>query len=404
MPQTRDVAVIGGGAAGLAAAIGAARRGASVVVAERLPKPGKKILVTGGGRCNLSHERFDAADFASTDPALVGSVFARAGPADILRFFHELGLETVSDGGRVFPSTGQAASVLKVLLLEIDRLGVAMEFDFEAAAVDGRSGGFILSARDGRAIEARRIVLAGGGRTYPALGSNGSGHELARKMGHRIIPPVPSAVPLVVKDRLCHALQGQRIRARATALVGGNIVGEADGELLFTAYGLSGTAVLDVSQGLSIALNRDGRPDAVLAADLVPFMTAERLAGEIRRRIRAGWAESDRLAGILPEKFAVLAHSIPAPQGRLDAAAALASALKDKRFAVQGTRGWNEAEFTAGGIDAREVDPGTLESKPCRGLHLAGEILDVQGPRGGYNLAWAWASGLQAGEAAGSRR
>jgi predicted Rossmann fold flavoprotein len=404
MPQTRDVAVIGGGAAGLAAAIGAARRGASVVVAERLPKPGKKILVTGGGRCNLSNERFAAADFTSTDPALVASVFARIGPADILGFFHELGLETVSDGGRIYPSTGQAASVLKVLLLEIARLGVAVELDFEAAAVDGRPGGFVLSSRDGRTIEARRIVLAGGGRSYPALGSNGSGHELARKMGHRIVHPVPSGVPLLVKDRLCHALQGQRIRARASALVGEKIVREADGEILFTAYGLSGTAVLDVSENLSIALNRDGRPDTVLAADLVPFMTSERLAGEIGRRIQAGWAESDWLSGILPEKFAVLARSFPAPANRPDTAAALASALKDKRFAVQGTRGWNEAEFTAGGVDAREIERETLESKLCRGLHLAGEILDVQGPRGGYNLAWAWASGLAAGEAAGTRR
>ncbi len=404
MSQPRDVAVIGGGAAGLAAAIGAARQGASVTVAERLPKPGKKILVTGGGRCNLTHEHFDAMDFTSTDSALVASVFARIGPSDILRFFHELGLETITDGDRVYPAAGQAASVLKVLLLEIGRLGVALELDFEAAAVESRPGGFIISARDGRTIEARRTVLAGGGRSYPALGSNGSGHDLAKKCGHSIVPPVPSAVPLLVKDRLCHALQGQRIRAHAAALVGGDIVREADGELLFTAYGLSGTAVLDVSESLSIALNRDGRSDAVLSTDLVPFMTGERLAGEIGRRMRAGWAESDWLSGILPEKFAVLARSFPVSADRHDAAAALASALKDKRFAVHGTRGWNEAELTAGGVDAREIESGTLESKLCRGLHLAGEILDVQGPRGGYNLAWAWASGLAAGEAAGTRR
>ena len=400
MPRTRDVAVIGGGAAGLAAAIRASRLGASVVVAERLPKPGKKILVTGGGRCNLSHERFAAADFTSTDPALVASVIARIGPAEILRFFHELGLETVSDGGRVYPAAGQAASVLKVLLLEIGRLGVALEVDFEAAAVECLPGGFVLSARDGRTIEARRIVLAGGGRSYPALGSNGSGHELARKIGHRIIPPVPSAVPLLVKDHLCHVLQGQRIRARTSALLGGRIVQEAQGELLFTAYGLSGTAALDVSENLSIALHRDGRSDAALSADLVPFMTGERLAGEIRRRIQAGWAESDLLSGILPEKFAILTHGLPGSADRPDAAAALAAGLKDKRFDVHGTRGWNEAEFTSGGVDAREIEPVTLESKLCRGLHLAGEILDVQGPRGGYNLAWAWASGLVAGEEA----
>jgi hypothetical protein len=397
MPRIRDVVVIGAGAAGLAAAIGAARKGASVVAAERLPKPGKKILVTGGGRCNLSHEKIAAADFTSTDPALVASVLSRVGPDDILKFFHELGLSTVSDGGRVYPAAGQAASVLKVLLMEAERRGVAQELEFEATAVDSRTGGFTVTSRDGRTIEARRVVLAGGGRSYPALGANGSGYELARKWGHRIILPVPSAVPLLAKDPLCHFLQGQRIRARAAALLGGKTVREADGDLLFTAYGLSGTAVLDVSECLSIALHRDGRSDAALSADLVPFMTVDQLAAEIRRRLQAGWAESDLLSGILPEKFAVLARARPGAEGRPDTAAALAAVLKNKRFAVHGTRGWNEAEFTSGGVDAREVEPGTLESKRCRGLHLAGEVLDVQGPRGGYNLAWAWASGLIAG-------
>ena len=129
-------------------------------------------------------------------------------------------------------------------------------------------------------------------------------------------------------------------------------------------------------------------------------MTADQLAAEFRRRIKAGWAESDRLSGILPEKFAVLSRASPGTAGRSDPAAALAAVLKDKRFAVHGTRGWNEAEFTSGGVDAREIEPKTLESKRCRGLHLAGEVLDVQGPRGGFNLAWAWASGLVAGEEA----
>jgi predicted Rossmann fold flavoprotein len=400
MPPIRDVAVIGAGASGLAAAVAAARNGASVVVADRLPKPGKKILVTGGGRCNLSHERIEASDFTSSDPALVASVLARIGPDAILNFFHGLGLLTVADGGRVYPAAGQAASVLKVLLLEAARLGIVLELEFEAAAVDVRPGGFIVSSRDGRTIGARRVVMTGGGRSYPALGSNGSAHDLARKCGHRIVLPVPSAVPLLVKDPLCHVLQGQRIRARAAAMVGGKTVREADGELLFTAYGLSGTAVLDVSECLSIALHRDGRSDTVLSADLVPFLTAEQLAAEIGRRIKAGWAESDRLSGILPEKFALLARALPGSTNRPASAAALAASLKDKRFAVHGTRGWNEAEFTSGGIDAREVERETLASKRCRGLHLAGEVLDVQGPRGGYNLAWAWASGLVAGEAA----
>jgi predicted Rossmann fold flavoprotein len=405
MPHVFDVVVVGSGAAGLMAAISAARRGASVVLAERLAKPGKKILVTGGGRCNLTNENLDASVFTTNSPPLVEAVFRRFRPADILDLFHGLGLETASEGGRVFPITGQAASVLKVLTLEIRRLGVSMILEFEAAAIEGCDGAFIVSARDGRKIEARKIILAGGGKSYPALGSNGSGYDLAAACGHRIILPVPSAVPVLAKDRLCHALQGQRVRTRIAARIGGKMIQEADGDLLFTAYGLSGTAVLDVSECLSIALNRDCRKDVALSADLVPFLTRERLAGEIGRRRRSGWAEADWLSGILPEKFSTVltAFRSTAKPGGEGPEQTLASALKDKRFPIQGTRGWNEAEFTAGGVDAREIDSGTLESKRRRGLFLAGEILDVQGPRGGYNLAWAWASGMMAGEAAAGR-
>jgi predicted Rossmann fold flavoprotein len=403
MPRIHDVAVIGAGAAGLAAAIGAARRGATVVLLERLAKPGKKILATGGGRCNLSHEKIAALDFTSTDPALVAAVLARCGATAILDFFHGLGLSTVLDGERIYPASGQAASVLKVLLLETARLDVAQELEFETVSVDRRADGFALASRDGRSIEARRVVLAAGGRTYPALGSNGSGYELAGGLGHRLVPPVPSAVPLLVKDPLCQALQGQRVRARAAAVIGGKVVQEADGELLFATYGLSGTAVLDVSESLSIALNREGRKDIGLSADLVPFLTRAQLARELGRRLKAGWAEADLLAGILPEKFSVLALPRQGAHGRPDAAEVLAASLKDRRFAVLGTRGWNEAEFTSGGVDAREIESGTLESKRCRGLYLAGEVVDVQGPRGGYNLAWAWASGLIAGEEAARR-
>jgi predicted Rossmann fold flavoprotein len=209
-------------------------------------------------------------------------------------------------------------------------------------------------------------------------------------------------VPLLVKDRMCHALQGQKLRARARAVVGGKDLGSAEGEILFTQYGLSGTAVIDVSEPLSAAINRDGRKDAILVVDFVPFLTESALTAEITRRLRGNWAVPDLVSGILPEKFGtVLSGLVSVRAGRPeDFARALASALKGKTFTVLGTRGWNEAEFTAGGVDAREIDPATLESARSKGVHFAGEILDVQGRRGGFNLAWAWASGYLAGEAA----
>jgi len=399
------VAILGGGAAGLAAAVAAARAGAAVVIVDRMPRLGKKILATGGGRCNLSHEDLSPAAFSSTNPALVASVLGRVGQEDIRSFFRGLGLLMVSEEGRIFPATSQAATVVKVLELEVGRLGTRVELGFEARVVERTGRTMALIAEDGRRVCAAAVVLATGGKSYPALGSAGGGYELARKMGHRIIPPVPSAVPLLVKDPLCHALQGLKIKARAAALIDGAKAAESGGELLFTAYGLSGTAVLDASEPISIALNRERKKDVVLEVDLVPFLSAEELAGELARRLKAGWPAESLASGILPEKFGPFLKSLipPPAAGPAAAAAFLAATLKRRRFAVHGTRGWNEAEFTAGGVDAGEVDLQTLASLRSPGLFLAGEILDVQGPRGGYNLAWAWASGLVAGRSAAGR-
>lgn len=403
-----DVAVVGGGASGLTAAIAAARAGASVVMAERMPRPGKKILITGGGRCNLSNTNLSPAVFTATDPGLVRAVFEKIDGESLVRFFRGLGLATYNESGRIFPLTNQAASVLKVLELEIAGLGIKVELGCEITALRPEPTGFGLEAGDGRRFKSHTVVLTGGGRAYPALGSNGSAYGLAQKIGHTVVPPVPSAVPLLVKDKLCHFLQGQKIRGRAAAMVEGMETAAAEGDILFTAYGLSGTAILDVSEPLSIALNRGEIQKTELLADFVPFLSLDELTSEFQKRLAGGWAETDLAAGILPEKFGPLLPALvpsppPSSASRADGrarAASLAAALKSHRFTVLGTRGWNEAEFTAGGVDAGEVDRTTLESKKQRGVFLAGELLDVQGPRGGFNLAWAWASGLIAGEAA----
>jgi predicted Rossmann fold flavoprotein len=394
-----DVAVVGGGAAGLAAAISAARKGVSTVICDRMSRLGKKILVTGGGRCNLTNENLAPGYYTATDKSPVESVFGRIGNDDIQHFFRGLGLEVYSEGGRVFPVTNQASSVLHVLEMEIRRLGIAVELGFETSAVEPSAFGFRIEAGPTRKIEANSVILAGGGMAYPALGSDGSGHRLAQKLGHHIIPPVPSAVPLLVNDKMCHVLQGQKMMTRAAAMIDGKPAGTAGGDVLFTQYGLSGTVVLDVSESLSIALHRDKNRNVAIVLDLVPFMTQEALAAEFERRMKAGWVDGELGAGILPYKFAALIPEI-LPTGHQDQskkAHALAVALKEKRFTVHGTRGWNEAEFTSGGVDAGEVDPRTLESRLCKGIFFAGEILDVQGKRGGFNLAWAWASGLVAG-------
>ena len=295
--------------------------------------------------------------------------------------------------------TNQAASVLKVLELEAGRAGVAVETGFEARALGDRAGRLTVRAADGREVGARAVLLAGGGRSYPALGSDGSGHKLAAAIGHRIVTPVPSAVPLLVRDRLCHLLQGQRLKVHIESRIGGRRGQTAEGELLFTQYGLSGTAVLDVSESLSVAMNREGRQDVSIVVDFAPFMSEAELAAEFLRRLAAGWAPKDFASGFLPEKFAMSCRSFSARRvtsregNAAEAARRLAATLKAKEFRVHGTRGWNEAEFTSGGVDAREVSRGTLRSKLRSGVYFAGEILDVQAGRGGFNLA---GPGLQA--------
>lgn len=401
MAKRFEAAVVGGGAAGLTAAIAAARRGRTVVVLERMPKPGKKILITGGGRCNLANEALDPSSYTGTSGDLIAAVLGRFGSLPILLFFKSLGLETFTESdGRIFPATNQAASVLKVLERELAERRVAVELNFDVARIDFQGEGFVIESGDGRKMESRKVVLAGGGRSYPALGSNGSVYRLAEAFGHHLVPPAPSAVPLLIKDRLCHLLQGQKIRARASALVDGIVCGTAEGDALFTSYGLSGTAILDVSDSLSLAFQRGTGGLTEIVLDLVPFLSPAALAAEFAARLRSTWAVDDLVSGILPEKFRVMTGDIlpGRPQDPEAGAAVLAFALKNKRFAVQGTRGWNEAEFTTGGIDAREVEPATLQSRFRKGLYLAGEMLDVQGKRGGYNLAWAWASGHVAGE------
>jgi predicted Rossmann fold flavoprotein len=294
--------------------------------------------------------------------------------------------------------TDQSASVLKVLEAELARLSIPVETGFDVSAISGarEENGFRVSARSGKAVTARSVILACGGKTYPAFGSDGSAYKLAERFGHTIVEPVPVAVPLTIKDSLCHLLQGQKIKAAARSVVGGKEKERAEGDLLFTKYGLSGTVILDVSESVSIAINRNGEKDVAVIIDMVPFMAEAELADELSKRAARKIPPEGMVTGILPNKFGAALRDL----FRTKAPAEAAKALKNRGFKVLGTRGWNEADFTAGGVDVDEVDPATMESRLKKGLYFTGEILDVNGKRGGYNLAWAWASGLLAGESA----
>jgi len=391
--------VIGAGAAGITAAISAKRRGDPVIVCDRMPQSGKKILASGNGRCNLLNDDLSESNYNMSARVLARSIFSKFGKADIFDFFKKLGLEMYSDNGRIFPVTNQSSSVLKVLELELKRLSIPVEFNFDVIDISGSKDSFILKSKSGRTMQSSKVVIATGGRSYPALGSDGSMLKLVERFGHNIIDTVPSAVPILTKNKLCHLLQGQKIFARASSVIDQKTASEASGDILFTKYGLSGTAILDISRELSVALNRSNKKDVAVLVDMVPFMDANALKTGLARRMESGISGEDILTGILPNKFGrVLKDAIYGMN-----AAEIADMLKSMLFKVTGTRGWNEAEFTSGGIDTLEVVTDTLESKIKKGVYFAGEILDVDGRRGGYNLAWAWASGYVAGLAGQSQ-
>ena len=391
--QKKSVLIIGAGASGIVAAISASRSGAEVSIVERMPQMGKKVLICGGGKCNLLNERLDESFYNDAGRALVKSVFARFDKADIKNFFRGLGLVTYGEENRVFPVTDQASSVWQILSLELKRLHVEPKYNFDVETIEKTPDGFTVRAKGAKSIVCSRLILAAGGKSYPSLGADGSGFSLAAALGHSIVVPVPAAVPLVIKDAFCHTLQGQRVRAHVKAVINSRIAREETGDLLFTRYGLSGTAVLDVSREISIALHRSGSAQASLVVDMVPFLDQDALKSELIGRFKKFDNAQDALAGILPDKICRAYKSLV----RKDAIDDAVLQLKEKKFIVSGTRGWNEAEFTAGGVSTVEIDHVTLESKRMPQLYLCGEVVDVDGTRGGYNLAWAWASGFVAG-------
>ena len=390
------VVVVGGGASGIAAAISARRRNASVLICEKMPGLGKKILASGNGRCNLSNDNLESSFYNPASQAIVSSVFDRFDKDAIRDFFRSIGLRMYSEEGRIFPVTNQSASVLKTLEMELARLSVDVKtgFDVSTISIANTGEGFVVSSRSSGTVMAGSVIVACGGKSYPAFGSDGNGYRFAERLGHSIVEPVPVAVPLTIKDALCHILQGQRITVTARSVISGRESRKASGELLFTKYGLSGTAILDISESVSIAVNRDGAKDVDVIVDMVPFIEEAELADELARRVSRKIPPDEMIVGMLPNKFAMALKDLFRTKGPSGAA----KAIKNRPFKVLGTRGWNEAEFTAGGIDSSQIDPKTMESKFRKGIYFTGEILDVNGRRGGYNLAWAWASGFVAGE------
>lgn len=412
MEDRRALVIVGAGAAGLMAAIaygrarGASAAGGGALVLEGAPRVGAKILVSGGGRCNVTHRAMDPEDLWGASPKAIGKVLKRFGPDRTVAFFAELGVGLKEEEtGKLFPVSDSARTVLGALLRAARDAGAEIRPGCRVERLLAVPGGYRLEGPFG-AVEATRVLLATGGKSLPKSGSDGGGYGLATGLGHTLTPRIlPALVPLALPPGDAFAaLAGITVPVRLTVRAGsGKRLFARDGALLFTHKGLSGPAVLDVSRHLSHARLDD--PGTVLGADFLPDEPAEALD---RRLAEAGARTLGRLGS--PPLPARLAEALVARAGldparpahtlRREERRALAAVLKDCPLPVIGDLGFGPAEVTAGGVPLSEVHLDRMESRPSPGLYLAGELLDVDGPIGGYNFQWAWASGYVAGTGA----
>lgn len=384
-----DVAVLGGGAAGLCAAIAAAGAGAGTTVFEAADRVGAKILATGNGRCNLTNTELSASDY--NHPSFVEPVLNRWGPQELLAWFGEQGLLTAQEReGRVYPLSNSANSVLDVLRSSCRRAGAGIQTSARAERIAplGQGRGFEVAFQGGERIQARHVVVA----------ACADGARLLGACGHGSVPPQPVLGALATQTGPIRGLSGVRVRCRLTLLAaeGGGELFSQEGELLFRDYGISGIVTFNAS--------RFAQPGCTAVIDLLPARSEGELAAVLDRR--AVWAASyeELMQGVFHSQVnrAVMraAGCKPSMPPCEQGLRALAAAAKGLRLRVEGPGDPKHAQVTRGGAELAGFDPATLESLLQPGLYACGECLDVDGPCGGYNLHWAWASGLVAGAAA----
>lgn len=398
----KTVVIIGGGASGLMAALFAAKDPHNrVLLLERQQRLGRKLLATGNGRCNLSNTRADAAHYHGEDADFVRSALAAFSPADTLSFFEELGLLSVEEyGGRVYPLSNSANSVLDVLRLALERAHVEVHTACRVVRVRAERGGFAIECENERFF-ADALIVACGGAAGGKLGGVKDGYELLQSLGHSRTKLYGALVPLVTAPDYPRALKGVRADAAVTLRRGDTVLACSEGEVQFTETGVSGPAVFDVSRmasasggGTEIAFDFfRGRGDAELLAMLgarraqLPQLEAgELLCGMLHNRL-----------GRMCVKYAGLSGAAPLGDLSESELARVLSACRDFSLEVRGTAGFDSAQVTAGGISTKQFDPATLQSRLVPGLYACGEVLDIDGDCGGYNLQWAWSSGALAG-------
>ena len=401
--KEHDVVIIGAGPAGVMAAITPARNGRRVVLVEKNARIGRKLLSTGNGRCNLTNTDATVDRYHGATPAFVEAVISQFDQHATMDFFRNLGLVLKEeDGGRVFPRTNQASSVVEILQQALARAGVDVLLGSPVEGIE-RSAQWKVSLADGKQLEADDLIVATGGRAAHHLGSTGDGLGWARRLGHSITPTYAALVPIECVETWPDELKGVKVDARVWATSGGSVLSESAGDLLFTNYGVSGPAVM-AQAGIIAPIVRES--EVLLHVDLVPEMTEAALDRIIARIFEncGRLAAKDSLVGLLPSsmipvilRLAGLGELVRAGSVSEPERSGLVRVLKDMTLTVSKLRPLKEAQVTVGGVNTEEIDAPSLRSKLLDRLYFAGEIIDVDGDSGGFNLQWAWSSGHVAG-------
>jgi len=401
-----DVIIAGAGAAGLVAAIAAARKGKSVLIIEKNTKAGKKILATGNGKCNFTNLHQTPECYRSEDSKFAMKVLSNFDLNKTLNFFENLGIFPKERNGYVYPFSEQASSVVSVLLMECERLKVEISYNEKVKSVI-RPDFTVVTVRPDNTeaiYYGKKLIIATGGCASPNLGSDGSGYQLAKSFGHSIVKPLPALVSLKSPDKFCKTVSGVRTQAKVTAYASSKPLSQEEGEIIFTDYGISGIPVMQLSRFVSKAL--DKKEEVFLILDFFKEYTNDELKKLLT--VRCSQNPNKTLEEMLIGLFNNKLNYILIKEAKLDPGLKckrlskadinkLAGQIKNFKIRISDTNSFDFAQVTAGGVSTSEINPDTLESKKKKNLYFAGEIVDVDGTCGGYNLQWAWSSGYIAG-------
>ena len=404
-----EAVVIGGGAAGFMAAVTAKGNGLDVIIMERKDRVLKKVLATGNGRCNYTNINADISNYYGKDRGFAQNALEIFSPENTINFFEKLGIvHKIEENGKVYPYSGQASAVVDALRFEAQRLEIPIYTNFDVAKIKYENSLFKIFSNDGnRIITCKKLILAAGGCSYPELGSNGSGYRLAEMMGHKSTEVKPALVQLKTEKDPVKGLQGIKVNAKVTAYYKEKDLNSSEGELLFTDYGISGPVIFNLSY-LSALYD-----SLIFRADLMPeynIRDIEKLLA-VRRENLSHLTMEDFLVGMINKKLGQLLLkrsgieklSLPVAKLSDERITKIAFLIKNYDIKILETTGFRNAQVTAGGVKTDSIDPKTMESKKVKNLYFAGEVLDVFGDCGGYNLQWAWSSGYLAGKSAAKK-